>query len=138
MTLNEFRNISQIYGAEVTRWPSCYREKINTLSETQFAEMRKILNEEASLDELLATYQIEPPSRQFFEQIIAGAPKAELNLWRFMADWLSFRVIGIGLTTALTGAICVSIWTTQLTSNLSSDGTTNTAENIDYGQDWLG
>ncbi len=93
------------------------------------------LDEEAQLDALLASHAIEPPSRALFESIIASAPQPSIG--RQLLAWLNFRVASIGLATAMAGALCVSIWTTLLLPD-NADELANSAESVDFGQDWIG
>lgn len=95
------------------------------------------LDEETQLDALLACHAVEPPSRTLFENIIASAPQPQRSIWQQLSGWLSFRVAGIGLATAIAGALCVSIWTTRLLSD-NADELANSAESVDFGQDWIG
>ena len=137
MTLEEFKKLSEIYGAEIRLWPKPYREKLSELSVKQFKEMRQILDEEAKLDVLLVGYTIDPPSRALFERIVASAPQLQPSIWQQLSAWFNFRVASVGLATAMAGALCVSIWTSHLLPD-NTDGIANSADNIDYGQDWIG
>jgi hypothetical protein len=134
MTIEEFKYLSEAYGSEIRHWPKVHRDKLNALSTSEFTQMRQILNEEAKLDTLLASHQIMPADRDLFDRIIASAPTLKQNKWSQLSAWFNFKVGGIGLATAIAGALCVSIWT----SNLTADNATSTADNVDYGQDWLG
>ncbi|MFM9835068.1 MAG: hypothetical protein ACKVOA_03085 [Methylophilaceae bacterium] len=134
MTIEDFKKLSEIYGAEISHWPKEHRDKLNKLSTTNFAEMRQILDEEAKTDALLASYSIAPASRDLFESIVASAPQAQENTWQQLSAWFNLKIAGVGLATAMAGALCVSVWTT----NLTADNSTSTADNIDYGQDWIG
>jgi hypothetical protein len=134
MTIEEFKYLSEIYGAEISHWPKVHRDKLNALSRTNFAEMRQILDEEAILDTLLTSHKIEPADRALFDRIVATAPRDVQNKWAQLSAWFNFKVVGVGFASAMAGALCVSI----LTTNLTADNTTNTADNVDYGQDWLG
>lgn len=134
MTLEEFKYLSEIYGSEVSHWPKIHRDKLNALSTKEFAAMRQILDEEAKLDKLLAGHSITPASRTLFEHIVASAPQPQVNVWQQLSAWFNLRVASVGLATAVAGALCISVWT----SNLLPDNTMTSADNIDYGQDWLG
>lgn len=96
------------------------------------------LEDEIALDALLASQVLAPPSRALFEHIVASAPQPQQNAWQQLSAWFNFRVAGIGLATAVAGALCVSVWAT----NLTVDDATSTADNLDYGQDygqdWIG
>ena len=92
------------------------------------------LEDKLALDALLASQIVEPPSRALFECIAASAPQPQQNVWQQLSIWFNFRVAGIGLATAMAGALCVSVWAT----NLSTNDATSTADNLDYGQDWIG
>lgn len=137
MTIEDFKKLSMIYGAEISHWPKDQRDKLNALSTKQFAEMRQILDEEAKLDALLASHTTEPANRALFERIVASAPQPQLSFWQVFSAWINVRVAGIGLATAMAGALCVSVWTSNLLPD-NTDNIANTADNIDYGQDWLG
>jgi hypothetical protein len=134
MTIEEFKYLSEAYGADFSHWPKVHRDKLNALSSSDFNQMRHILTEEKKLDTLLANHQIMPADRDLFDRIIASAPILKQSKWSELSVWFKFKVAGIGLATAMAGALCVSIWT----SNLTADSATSTADNVDYGQDWLG
>jgi hypothetical protein len=134
MTIEDFKYLSEVYGAEISHWPIEHRNKLNVLSTSEFTHMHQILNEEAKLDMLLSSHQIMPAGRDLFDRIIASAPILKHSKWSELSAWFNFKVAGIGLAAAMAGALCVSIWTI----NLTVDSTTSTADNVDYGQDWLG
>lgn len=96
------------------------------------------VEDEIALDALLANQTIAPPSRALFERIVASAPQPNQSMWQQLSAWFNFRVAGIGLATAMAGALCVTVWST----NLTIDDATSTADNVgyeqDYGQDWIG
>ena len=137
MTIQKFKQLSEIYGAKISDWPPVYRDEIKSLSDQQFAEMRLILNKEAELDGLLAESIIEPPSPALLERIIASAPQPKVTIWQILSAWLNGRVITIGLSTAMVGAFCMSILTTNLLSN-NLENMTNNEYRVDDGQDWIG
>lgn len=145
MTTEDFSQLAKIYGADIKRWPEEHRSMIGDLAATQFTTMRQILDEESALDALLNQDSIAPSNQALIDSIIQGAPQASLvkNQTYFWQDsrWISnlFKTIGftgIGLAGALTGVMFVSMMSSHLLGNDSSNNELTVAEMVDFGQDW--
>lgn len=135
MTLERFKKLTEIYGANLQSWPKQHRNEINQLSETNFAQLREILDKEAKLDALLDSHRIMPPDRAFFDQLVASAPQATRKHERSWYWLTGASIAGIGLASALAGAFCISLCISALMTQPSEVAGT-TSELIDFEHEW--
>jgi len=136
MTLEEFKVLSEIYGADLSRWPEAYRQEAAELSAGP-SQLRRILDEAAMLDALLVTYEVAGADHGLFERIVASAQKKP-SLWQQLSSLLDIRFAGLGFASAMAGAFCFSMWLGSM--HMPSDNAENAgsiAEYVDFGNDWI-
>jgi len=136
MTLEEFKSLSEIYGADLSRWPEAYRQEAAELS-AESSQLLHILNEAAMLDALLASHELAQADPILFERIFASAQK-QSSLWQQLSSLLDIRYAGLGLASAMAGAFCFSMWLGSM--HIPSDNTESVgsiAEYVDFGNDWI-
>jgi hypothetical protein len=113
MTPERFHTLVAAYGADPRRWPSHERADALAWARAHRAEAETVLDEALELDAWLARDTIAPPTRAFFEQIVATAPSSEparrpapkrRQLW-----WSGAAFAGAGLAGVLAGALAMSL-----------------------------
>ncbi|HSH72434.1 MAG TPA: hypothetical protein VK974_05185 [Methylophilaceae bacterium] len=136
MTLEEFKSLCEIYGADLSRWPEAYHQQAAELS-TESSQLRHILNEAAMLDALLASHEVAGADHILFERIVASAQKPT-SLWQQLTSLMDIRFAGLGLASAMAGAFCFSMWLGSMhmpSDNAESVG--SITEYVDFGNDWI-
>jgi len=136
MTLEEFKALSEIYGADLSRWPEAYRQEAAELSAGP-SQLRRILDEAAMLDALLASHELSQADHILFERIVASAQK-QASLWQQLTSLMDIRFAGLGFASAIAGAFCFSMWLGSMhmpSDNAESVG--SLAEYVDFGNDWI-
>ncbi len=139
MTTEDFKQLAQIYGADIKRWPSEYRPVIGNLASTQFATMRQMLNDEMALDDVLNQDSIAPASSALIASIVLAAPQPKRGWAAYQSQVMGWLLSVLGITgLGLAGALAGVLFITLLSSHFMPDGLGNNemAEIMDFSQDW--
>jgi hypothetical protein len=75
VTPERFRELTEIYGAELRRWPAAEREAALGYMRDHRAEAEAILADADALDLILSRHTVTPPAAVLHERIVASAPK---------------------------------------------------------------
>ena len=96
LAFDRFRDLADIYGAAVARWPEPVRAAARRMATEPAAAA--VLDRAATLDTMLDTWRVAAPDRTLHDRVTRTAPGARLvtpaSLW-----WS-----GIGIAAALAGA----------------------------------
>ena len=142
MNTAEFITLTEVYGADIQRWPLEYRMSANEVVKLDLPEVKYALEQAASLDALFDndTLRNKPnlqADRLLFDRIVASAPKPKTN---FKQAWMSwYSLAGAGLAGAVAGAFFISIFTSgMLPENVDGNGSLAgvTTEYVYDAQDW--
>ena len=142
MNTAEFITLTEIYGADIHRWPLGYRMSANEVVKLDLPEVKYALEQVASLDALFGsdTLHNKPnleADRLLFNRIVANAPKPKTNFKQVWMSWYSLA--GAGLAGAVAGAFFVSILTSgMMPENVDGAGALAgvTTEYVYDAQDW--
>lgn len=103
LTLQQFRRMTEAYGADFSRWPAELREQARVLLETS-SEARALVAEEAALDTLLQRFapaSLEPAFERRLNEIPLRAPRRSRfrlrALWAPALAWALAAVCGVWL-----------------------------------------
>ncbi len=145
MNPDQFITLTELYGADIHRWPLEYHIAAAEVIRQNLPEVKNALAQAASLD---ALFDSEHVSTQLnlqvvgllLDRIIATAPKPRTGYWQAWASWLSwYSLIGASLAGAVTGSFFVSILTSGMLPE-SIDGNSALAgvkaEYVYDAQDW--
>lgn len=109
MTPERFRLLLEAYGAELERWPEAERPAARALASESIAVSEEMVDA-ASLDALLDTYQIAPPTALLIQQVSASMPARlpKRTAWRPWT-WPWTGLAGIGLAGSFVGVLAVGV-----------------------------
>ncbi len=100
MTIQRFAEFVEAYGSSSARWPEAERDEAVAFMKTS-AEARRLLEEAASLDELLDMPQTASVTRALQDRILVTAPRAPTTpvpvMSRPWAQWLPVGAIACSL-----------------------------------------
>jgi len=124
MTQDEFSDLLDLYGADLSRWPHDQRGAAQALLASKSGEVWQIYQAAQFIDQQLAQPAV--PSRALLDRILLAStevPEPPFNFWALFAGWQR-AMAG--------GAICASLmvglysgWSTQLTAYSTVTSTTS-------------
>ena len=145
MNPDQFITLTELYGADIHRWPLEYRIAAAEVIRLNIPEVKNALAQAASLDALFDSGHVSTQLNLqvdglLFDRIIATAPKPRTCYWQAWASWLSwYSLIGASLAGAVTGSFFVSILTSgMLPESIDGNGALAgvTAEYVYGAEDW--
>lgn len=122
MTPERFRDLTDIYGADLRRWPEAEREAARACRRDHSADAEAALAWASALDRRLDRHRVAPPGAALHARIVASAPGAarsqrRMRIWRQGAGFA-----GLGLAGALAGALMIGVLVPITTQNDGDDG----------------
>jgi hypothetical protein len=110
MTSDQFRKLTETYGAEPRRWPAEAQEPALAFIRSHPAEARAALAEATQLDGMLDRHIVAAPDRELGERIISSAPAARTEWQHARLWWPGAAIAALGLAGALAGALTIGIF----------------------------
>ncbi|MBA8878202.1 hypothetical protein [Phyllobacterium myrsinacearum] len=130
MTPERFQELTEIYGADVRRWPPPEQTAAVVFIKDYPDLARPALAAAAKLDTLLSGYQIAQPDTVLREKIIAASGKSWSGWRRARLWWQGTGIAGIGLAGAITGALLIGVIHSAETRGYEDQAYAVTAFNI--------
>ncbi|QND50909.1 hypothetical protein HB779_02625 [Phyllobacterium sp. 628] len=109
MTPERFRELTEIYGADMRRWPPPAQTAAAAFIKDHPEVAQPALEEAAKLDAMLSVYKVDMPEAALRERIIAASAKASSGWKRARLWWQGTGLAGIGLAGAITGALLIGV-----------------------------
>jgi hypothetical protein len=144
MTPEQFKSLTEAYGADLKRWPDNHQAAAKTLIAKHSVEVEMALKQANMLDDILSIHLVSA-DRKLAELIISHAlphqPASESTKqssawWWSSRLWPSIGFASAGLAGALAGIFCISLLTSTMNTPEIGDGSNGTADVIDFGMDW--
>jgi hypothetical protein len=122
MTPDQFRKLTETYGAEPRRWPQYDREAALAFMKSHPAEARVALAEASLLDNVLDRHLVAAPGRELSQRIISSAPAARAVRQPARLWWQAAAIAGLGIAGALTGALMIGVFLPRDVPQYGDDG----------------
>lgn len=107
MRIERFTELSEIYGADLRRWPESERNAAEDVARNS-VEAAALLERAAELDTFLDTSRVSAPSGALRERIVGAAPvRRRLSLAGFI--WRGVGLAGMGLAGAAAGMMLAGL-----------------------------
>lgn len=107
MRIQRFTELSEIYGADLRRWPEAERGTAEEVARNS-VEAAAVLARAAELDTFLDMSRVSAPSAALRECIVGAAPvRRRLSLASFI--WRGLGLAGMGLAGAATGMMLAGL-----------------------------
>lgn len=127
MTPDQFRKLTETYGAETRRWPAQDRQAALAFMKSHPAEARAALAEATRLDGMLDRHIVAAPDRALRERIISSAAVARAVWQHARLWWQGAAIAGLGIAGALAGALTIGIFLAPDVTEYSDGGHVITA-----------
>jgi hypothetical protein len=109
MTPQDFRRLTETYGASPQRWPKAVRAQGEALVARGDPDALAALALARELDTYLASHKVAPPDVDLIRSIVRSASISPPSLWRRSRVWFSGAgLIGAGAAGVLAGALVIS------------------------------
>jgi hypothetical protein len=122
MTPDQFRTLTETYGADPRRWPAEDREAALAFMKSHPAEARAALAEASLLDGMLDRHVVAMPARELREHIISSAPVAPAVWQHARLWWQGAAIAGLGIAGALAGALMIGVFLPLDVPEYDNDG----------------
>ena len=111
MDAKRFAALAEAYGGDLRRWPEAEREAATAFASSEAGQA--ISRRAGTLDALLDSYRVQPPSKALHGSILRVADRHIVQRRHQRFWWLGLGLAGIGLAGAIAGLALVTVVTPE-------------------------